>query len=264
MAFLMCPPTYFDVDYVINPWMQGNLHQTSRELAVAQWTRLYDEVRCHAEVRLIEPRPALPDMVFTANAGLVHERRVLVSHFRCPERRGEERFFREWFTSEGFAVEQGVRETPFEGEGDALALGNLLCLGYGFRTEAAAAGMLERAFECEVLPLRLVDPRFYHLDTCFAPLPNGDVMYYPPAFDAEALRAIEARFAAERRIVVSQEDALHFACNVVAIDEVLILNQASEALQAELAGRGFRVVEVRLSEFMKAGGAAKCLVLKLG
>ncbi len=179
MAFLMCPPTYFDVDYVINPWMQGNLHQTSRELAVAQWTRLYDEVRCHAEVRLIEPRPALPDMVFTANAGLVHEGLVLVSHFRCPERRGEERFFREWFTSEGFAVEQGVRETPFEGEGDALALGNLLCLGYGFRTEAAAAGMLERAFECEVLPLRLVDPRFYHLDTCFAPLPNGDVMYYP-------------------------------------------------------------------------------------
>jgi N-dimethylarginine dimethylaminohydrolase len=109
----------------------------------------------------------------------------------------------------------------------------------------------------------LVDPRFYHLDTCFCPLSNGDVMYYPAAFDAESQKRIESRYSAAKRIRVSEADALRFACNAVNVGRTILLNQISAELSAELQSRGFHVIEVELSEFLKAGGAAKCLVLRL-
>jgi ornithine--oxo-acid transaminase len=115
----------------------------------------------------------------------------------------------------------------------------------------------------EVIPLGLIDPRFYHLDTCFCPLSNGDVMYFPAAFDAVSLTRIEARYSAEKRICVSEKDALRFACNAVNVGRTILLNEISAELCAELQSRGFHVVQVELTEFLKAGGAAKCLVLRL-
>ena len=72
---------------------------------------------------------------------------------------------------------------------------------------------------------------------------------------------IEAAYPVARRIVVEEADALTFCCNVVGLGETLVLNRASVGLRRELEGRGFVVIECGLSEFMKAGGAAKCLVL---
>ncbi len=264
-TFLMCPPRFFDVQYVINPWMQGNVHAASYPLALTQWNALHAAVAEHADVLLAEPQPALPDMVFTANAGLVRGTTCVLSHFACPERRGEEKHFKSWFEVEGYTVTEMEPGCYFEGEGDALfaADGQRLWIGHGWRTIVESHDVLERVLGCEVVPLRLVDPRFYHLDTCFAPLANGDLLYYPAAFDEASQAAIEAFYGEDRRIAVNQEDALHFACNAVNLDRVILMNQASEQLASELARRGFTLVQTPLSEFLKAGGAAKCLVLRL-
>ncbi len=265
-VFLMCAPLFFDVQYVINPWMEGNLHTPSSALAQEQWKHLYEAVSASAEVRLVDPQPRLPDMVFTANAGLVHRGLAALSRFRCSERRGEEEHFRRWFSEAGLAVREVPSDAPFEGEGDALFTpdGNRLWAGHGWRTAEACHGRLQQLWpESEVVPLRLVDPRFYHLDTCFAPLANGDLLYYPAAFDPASRARIEAYYEPRQRVAVDEDDALRFACNAVNIGKQIVLNEVGDGLQRELASRGFTVTQVALSEFLKAGGAAKCLCLRV-
>jgi N-dimethylarginine dimethylaminohydrolase len=265
-VFLMCAPQFFDVQYVINPWMEGNLHASSIALAQEQWQRLHEAVSAHAEVRLVDPQPGLPDMVFTANAGLVQKGIAALSRFRCAERSGEEEHFRRWFQDAGFAVREMPPDAPFEGEGDALFTPDAgrLWVGYGWRTSEASHACLRKLWpDCEVVALRLTDPRFYHLDTCFAPLANGDLLYYPPAFDAASLARVETFYAPEHRVAVAEEDALRFACNAVNAGEQIVVNEISPALRETLESRGFTVTEAALSEFLKAGGAAKCLCLRI-
>ncbi len=264
-TFLMCPPKLYEVNYVINPWMAGNVHRSSRERATAQWETLHAAMREVARVMLVEPQPGSPDMVFTANAGLVRDGIVALSSFHHPERQGEEQHFRRWFHESGFAVRDMPRVTSFEGEGDALfeADGSRLWAGHGPRTRQGSHRQLTDLWGVEVVSLHLVDPRFYHLDTCFCPLSNGDVMYFPGAFDVESIGKIEMRYSRSKRITVSEEDALLFACNAVNIGKTILLNEVSAELAARLEARGFEIVQLELSEFLKAGGAAKCLVLRL-
>jgi len=264
-TFLMCPPKHYEVNYVINPWMAGNVHRSSRERATAQWETLHAAMREVARVMLVEPQPGSPDMVFTANAGLVRDGIVALSSFHHPERQGEEPHFRRWFHESGFAVRDMPRVTPFEGEGDALFEpdGGRLWAGHGLRTRQGSHRQLTDLWGVEVVSLRLVDPRFYHLDTCFCPLSNGDVMYFPGAFDVESIGKIEMRYGRSKRICVSEEDALLFACNAVNIGKTILLNEVSAELASKLEARGFEIIQLELSEFLKAGGAAKCLVLRL-
>jgi lysine-ketoglutarate reductase/saccharopine dehydrogenase-like protein (TIGR00300 family) len=263
--FLMCAPTHYAVDYVINPWMEGNVQRASREVAAEQWRRLQALLASRASVELIASEPGLPDLVFTANAGVVVGDRVVLARFFHPERQGEEPCFQSWFESQGFRVETLPPDLPFEGAGDALLDrgGGWLWAGYGFRSELDAHPLLARALGVEVLSLRLMDERFYHLDTCLCPLSDGTLLYYPPAFDFHSNRLIEARVRPEKRLAVGEADAMAFACNAVNAGDTVILNQASGALRQRLEARGFTVLETPLTEFLKAGGAAKCLTLRL-
>ena len=264
-TLLMCPPRLYDVNYVINPWMAGNVHASSRERAEEQWQNLHDALISIADVKLVDPEPGSPDMVFTANAGLECDGTVVLSSFFHPERQGEEPHFRRWFEKQGYRVVDMPRETPFEGEGDALFSDDraMLFIGHGPRTTEASHHTITCFGPLKVISLHLVDPRFYHLDTCFAPLSDGSVLYYPEAFSAESLAKIEAQYPAGKRILVSEQDAICFACNAVNIGSTLLLNKISRRLRTQLEFRGFDVIEIDLSEFLKAGGAAKCLVMKL-
>lgn len=268
-VFFMCPPEHFNVDYEINPWMRGNLHLVDVEHAAAQWQALHALLSTHAEVRLASAQAGLPDMVFTANAGLVYGKIFVPSNFAHPERQGERAHFVRWFEAQGFAVadmpHQGPQAIAFEGAGDALYSTDapILWVGHGFRTDARAAEWLRARLPVEVVPLKLVDPRYYHLDTCFCPLPGGVLLWNPLAFDAPSRAAVEARVAAARRIEVGAQDAAAFACNAVAFDDVVVLNHASAALRTAFERFGLRVLDTPLSEFMKSGGSSKCLTLRL-
>ena len=265
IRFLMCSPDYYDVDYVINPWMEGNIHKSSRDRAADQWQKLYHVLKDRAIVDLVKPELGWPDMVFTANAGLVLGNNVVLSRFHHKERQGEEPHFRQWFEENGFTVYQLPQDLPFEGAGDALfdREGRWLWAGYGFRSELDSHPYLAQWLDTEVLSLRLVDERFYHLDTCFCPLSGGYLLYYPPAFDSYSNHLIERRIPQDKRIPIGEPDAVNFACNAVNVNSTIILNQGSHSLKKCLAGVGFEVVETPLTEFLKAGGAAKCLTLRV-
>jgi lysine-ketoglutarate reductase/saccharopine dehydrogenase-like protein (TIGR00300 family) len=263
--YLMCPPEFFQVDYVINPWMEGNIDRANGALAAEQWHRLHVILADRGTIELITPIAGSPDMVFTANAGLVLGDRAVLSRFLHPERQAEEPQFRDWFRQHGFSVHELPKDLPFEGAGDALfdRVRPLLWAGYGFRTELDTHSLIAEMLGVEVVSLRLVDKRFYHLDTCFCPLERGFLLYYPPALDARSNAQIDRRVPMEKRLVLGETDAVHFAANAVNIGESLVLHRASDALKTQLSAAGFQVFEAPLTEFIKSGGSARCLTLRL-
>src|ERR1700693_4818651 len=263
--YLMCPPDFFQVDYVINPWMEGNIDRANGPLAAQQWHGLHVILAGQGVVELITPLEGSPDMVFTANAGLVLGDHAVLSRFLHRERQAEEPHFRDWFQHHGFRVHELPKDLPFEGAGDALfdRVNPLLWAGYGFRTELDSHALIAKLLGVEVISLRLIDKRFYHLDTCLCPLERGYLLYYPPAFDARSNTQIERRIPIEKRLVLKEPAAVHFAANAVNIGETLVLHRASDGLKTRLSAAGFEVFESPLTEFIKSGGAARCLTLGL-
>lgn len=266
--FLMCEPKYFDVRYVINPWMEGNLGKVDQALAQQQWQNLHDIVAKLASVSLIKPAAGLPDMVFTANAGLVRKKQFIVSSFRHAQRQPEAKHFERYFSSQGYRVQHLRRETIFEGAGDALFDSlDKLWVGSGIRSVSQALEEIKAVFDVEGPSvegggLELVDPHWYHLDTCFCPLPQGLAIAYAKAFSSESVEILNEAFGG-KILWVSEADAKNFACNAVAIGQAIIMHKASAELKAVLAQRGFEVIETDVSEFIKAGGACKCLTLEI-
>lgn len=261
-SVLMCRPTHYGIRYEINPWMHLR-HPARHARAVRQWLALYRTLRrLKVRVRLLRPQAGLPDLVFTANAGLVAGRSFIRSNFRFPQRRGEEPIVERYFRARGLRIVRLPRRCTFEGEGDALWLGSTLVLGFRFRSDAPAHARLSSLLRREVLPVELADPRFYHLDTCFCPLNERSALWYPKAFDRYGRRVLER--AVPDLIAVSERDALTFCCNAIPVGRDVILPQgASVRLRRALSARRLTLHPVELSEFLKAGGAAKCLVLWL-
>lgn len=258
---LMCPPDYFGIQYEINPWM-SIARQSEHQTAVAQWTglhRLLQEIG--ANITLLEPQPSLPDMVFTANAGLIYGRRVILSRFRYPERQGEEPHNRAKFAQLGFTIVELPATHYFEGAGDALFCGETLYAGYRVRSEARSHQLVAQLLGCHVVPLELVDTRYYHLDTCFCPLTPEVAIYYPAAFDTYGRQVLAANIP--HLISVHEAEAPRFACNAVVVGRHVVTNSGCPRLHAELASHGFIPHETPLDEFVKAGGSAKCLTLRL-
>ena len=259
----MCRPAYYTIAYEINPWMSLK-RQANAARARTQWNRLYELLTRQLGVRVqcLPPRPGVPDLVFTANAGLVHGRTIIRSNFRYPEREREEPVIERYFRREGFRIVRLDPRYHFEGEGDALWMDRTLVFGFRFRSEAPVHEELARRLNCEVLPVELADRRFYHLDTCWCPLDAETALWFPRAFDRYGRRVLER--LAPALIDVSEADAARFACNAIPVGRTVVMQAGVSArLRRRLARRGFSTRTVDVSEFLKAGGSAKCLTLWL-
>ena len=259
----MCRPTHYRIAYEINPWMSLT-HPASHAQARRQWQRLHDVLtrRLHARVRLVRPARGWPDLVFTANAGLVVGDTFIRSNFRHPQRQGEEPLIERWARAHGYRVVTLPRGLHFEGEGDALFACDTLFFGYRFRSDLPAHRAIGAQLRCRVLSLELTHRRFYHLDTCFCPLGRQTALYYPSAFDAYGRKVIRS-FLADA-IPVSTADAQRFVCNAIVVGRWIVVQAGvSRRLARALESRGFSLLQVDLREFHKAGGSAKCLVLRL-
>jgi N-dimethylarginine dimethylaminohydrolase len=256
----MCPPDYFAVTYAINPWMRPEV-PVDTAAAMRQWARLRQTyLELGHDVRMIEPVPGLPDMVFAANGATVVDGTVLGARFRYPQRAGEAGAYLQWFRDQGYPRIRAAGHVN-EGEGDILCTGRELLAGYGLRTDQAAAAELAEVFGRPVVSLRLVDPRFYHLDTALCVLGPDAAMYYPAAFDEAAKAAIETQFA--ELIEAKDEDAEVLGLNAVSDGLHVVLPAQAHGLAAQLHEHGFEPVPVDVSELRKGGGGPKCCTLEL-
>jgi N-dimethylarginine dimethylaminohydrolase len=273
--FLICPPQHFAVTYSINPWMDPQawagsgaaLHAT----ATRQWRGLHRALQKHgAALETVVPAPGLPDLVFTANAAVVLDRKALLARFRHAERQGEQPVYAAAFRAlQARGLLGDVTDMPegvaLEGAGDCIwdASRRRFWMGCGFRSDAAAAAVVEECFGVPCVPLSLANPSFYHLDTAFCALPCGAVIYYPGAFTPQALETIHRHVAPDDRIALDEADAARFAANAVCFNGMIVLSRASAKLRPSLMARGYKVVETPLAAFQRSGGSACCLTLRL-
>lgn len=264
--YLMCRPEHFTVSYSINPWMEPS-RPTDTSRAVAQWQQLYDTyVALGHEIELVDPQPGLPDMVYTANGGFVIDGVAYVPKFRHEERRGESRFFADWFRDNGFeAIEPKFTN---EGEGDFLLAGDVILAGRGFRSTDDSHRELADIFGREVVSLTLVDPRFYHLDTALsvldpitAPGQAPTIAYLPGAFDEPSQQILAERFP--NAIRVSDADGDVFGLNSASDGTNVFLSPRATGFASQLAERGYTPVTIDLSELLLGGGGIKCCTLEL-
>ncbi|KAI6187756.1 hypothetical protein M3Y98_00279300 [Aphelenchoides besseyi] len=259
----------FSVRYSINPWMNLE-HPVNIKKAQQQWEKLKDAIEAAgAKVEVLEPEGAdqYPDLVFTANAATIRSKVAYLANFFYPERQGERFFYERWFRENGFKT-TGSKEIPFEGSGDALWSGRnrskLIC-GIGPRTDVRALNDLTARLSSDNTPfkaygMRLIDPRYYHIDTCFCPLNDELAMYHPYAFDPISRHNLSNEL---ELIPVSSKDAANFACNAVVVGETVIMNQGSEQTAKDLERVGYKTTFVDMSEFIKSGGSAKCCTLEI-
>ena len=258
---LLCPPDHYGIEYEINPWM-SRARGAEIALAKSQWQGLHKTlVSLGATIDLVPPQPKLPDMVFTANAGLAVGRKFIPSNFRHQERAGEAPYFGRWMKDHGYEVLWLADNLYFEGEGDALFSGDTLFCGYKFRSDIQSHRAVADLLGCLVISIELVDPRFYHLDTCFCPLPDGSAIWFPAAFDEYGQRAIRGHIS--DLIDVQEEEAKTFCCNAVVLDRDIVLPEGAPNLVRSLEDRGYICHQLPMSEFLKAGGACKCLTMFL-
>lgn len=274
-TILLVEPTFYDVSYSINPWMDPirwaadplGLQRQAREAATALREALQ---RAGFAIELAPGTPGLPDMVFPANAAVVLDGRALLARFRYPERQGEEAPFARIFDGlQARGLLQAVDTLPpgcyQEGAGDCIwdAVRGHFWAGFGPRSSRLAAERVARHFGQEVVALELATAQSYHLDVCFCPLSGGEVLYYPPALSDAALRELRRRVPAALRIEASADDLRHFSVNAVNLDDRIVMARPTPRLRGRLARRGYQVEEVDLSPFMLSGGGAYCMTLRL-
>lgn len=258
---LMCPPDHYGIEYEINPWMSTE-RQADHALAGQQWSGLRQKlVDAGARIAEVSPVEGLPDLVFTANAALIYQQQAILARFKHEQRQGEEPYFERWLSDHGWDVQHSPNELSFEGAGDALFCGDTLFAGYRMRSDAGGLQQIGEVLGLRVLPLELVDPYYYHIDTCFCPLAPGEAIYFPGAFDDYGRKVLEEHVPT--LIEVAEQEAKSFACNAVVVGKTVVTNAGCPQLHKQLGDAGYQPIETPLSEFVKAGGSAKCLTLRL-
>ena len=259
---LMGAPDHFKVEYSINPWMDADV-EVDIDLAKEQWSNLKKAIEsAGAEVKVVPANEDLPDLVFTANSGIINGNDVLIANFKFQERQGEEAVFENWYKDNGYRVGRIPSEYKFEGRGDAFVYQDYLIGTYGIRSDKEALEFIAKKFGLTPLVNRLIDEKFYHLDTCFQLLPTGnnDAIYYPGAFEDSSLSNWSELF---NLIPVSKDDAELLTCNAVVVGNTVIFPAGEISVIEKVKELGCNVVQVNVSEFIKAGGACQCLVISL-
>ncbi len=271
----MCAPDRFDVSYTINPWMQPDQWTIKRDSLRMQakngWHQLVETFRgLGAEIDFVEPVDGLPDLVFTANAAVVLDGKALIARFRHKERQGETAIFENFFrrlSTRGLIdqVHMMPEAVCLEGAGDCVWDSTRQCfwLGFGPRSDRAAADILEKIFGQTVVALELVNPHFYHMDTALCPLSGGEILVVEAAFSPADLARIRDMVGSHNMIPVPPDSAARLAANAVCLGRDLVLCDCSHELNLTITEHGYRVHQVPLEPFALSGGSAFCLTLAL-
>lgn len=261
-SFLMCPPDYFGILYEINPWMKREV-QPDSELAKEQWNALVAHLKeAGAQIELLQPVATLPDMVFTADLGLVYGHRFITSHFRYPERQAEVRHCINWFQSRHVeTIELPLEAGASLESSDIYPFREYLVAGYGFRTTRSAHSVLAELVQRQVVPVEFVDARFYHLDLSFRPLDDRRAIIAPDAWSRRSCELIEQ--LVPEPLVLDLDEALTFCTNSILVGKTIVMPACPPRVGRILEQWGFTVCLSPVSEFLKAGGAVHCLALAI-
>ena len=257
----MTAPTFFAVEYAINPWMDTST-PVDTHVAMNQWETLrqtYKELG-HT-VELVEPVAGLPDMVYAANGGLLVNGKAVVARFAYPQRAGESAAYAEWMTRHGF--DPAETRHVNEGQGDLLVVGSIVLAGYGFRTDrqahdeiaGARRGCRWSASSWSTRASTTSTPRW----RCSTTPPSPTTRRRSATSRARSCSSCSptpSRWPAPTP-TCSASTPCPTACNVVHA------RRRHRLRRAALREAGFRPIGVDLSELLKGGGSVKCCTLEV-
>ena len=254
---LMCKPLYFDsLDYVINPWMHpGTINKTK---ALEQWNQLVETYKkLGITVEVIDQKKGSPDMVFATDQGVIRGKNVLLSRFWCDERKAETTYYERWFWEKRYTITYLPENIYFEGNGDSYLWNDKLLIGVGYRANKKTTDAVSKLLDIEVIPLEIVDPKFYHLDVGFFILNNQTAFYYPPAISQKSRGVLKK--LVPNLLELSKDEAYGFCANSIVTDHYVVHQKGNPTFQKKLNKLGYESIEVDCSEFMKSGGGIHCL-----
>ena len=253
---LVCRPRYYSISYTINPWMIPG--SENKNIAQIQWEKLLQTyLDLGIKVNIIDQIEGLPDMVFATDQAILQGKKAFMSNFRYKERRGERKPYLKWFEDHGYETVFLPKRAEFEGNGECLFFRDKMFVGIGFRANKYTCKYLKKALKIEVIPLELINPYFYHLDTACFILNDDTVFYYPEAFSEKSKKILKK--LVPNLISLTDFEVRNFAANSVVTDHQVIVNRNLPTFKKTLGELGYRAIEVDLNEFTKAGGAAHCL-----
>ena len=274
---LMCSPEYFDIIDVKNIHMEGMASSLDKNKAMQQWDELktiYHKLVADGllhELQVIAGAEGCEDMVFCANQSFPYltnsnEKTVWMSKMRHPSRQNEVPFFEEFFKNLGYTSKHFKQTDLFEGMGDTIPHPGkqLLYGGYGHRSKTDAYEELSKELNVPIVALELINENFYHLDTCFVPLSETQVMLCREAFTEEGFTLLQQCF--DEIFEIPMEEAIqtfclnaHVVANFNAKQKAAIIQTGSTAAKAALQKCGYQIYELETSEFMKSGGSVFCM-----
>lgn len=258
---LLCPPTFYDIEYEINPWMDVE-NKVDKRKALEEYKELKSAYQSlGAEVLEIKPVNGLPDMVYAANLGFPLGNKFALSNFRYEQRRKEAVFAKEYFEKLDFEIVKLPESVYFEGQGDLLTVGGKFFIGWGKRSSKEAKDILNNKLGIEFIDFELKDPYFYHLDMSLGPLDSKTALVNFRSFTQEGLSKLKSEFT--NIIEITEEDNKFMACNLVVVDKTVVIARGiSDKLKGDIKKHGFDVVEIPMDEYRKGGGSIKCLTLE--
>lgn len=251
----MCQPTNFNINYQINPWMK--LNSVNLLKAQKQWLALvniYQKLKL--EISTIHQDHSFPDMVFTTDSFISYRGKALISNFRFSQRQPEPNFFIPLLKLLNMEIVNLPQNYHFEG-GDFRFFNKKLFLGTNFRTDKKSIPLIKSVYNVPIIPLELINPYFYHLDTCLFILNPNNVFYIKKAFSLKSRKVLNQHFPNLHEI--NQQDADNFAANSVVIGKNVISNIGLGNFKNKIQDLGYTFWETDMSEFIKSGGSVHCL-----
>ena len=282
---LMSNALNFSAEQAINPYYNDSHTEVLKAQAEHDSIRLAFENAGIKVIQVSSPTTS-QDGVYTANWSLVRGDKAILD--RLPDiRKSEEDWARQELTNLGINVIDAPEGLKFSGQGDALACGNFLFCGNGYRSDEAAQVFAAKELgytriQLQTLPQLNIknepvinavsgwaDSFFYDIDLALsiikAPSENekGLIAYCAEAFTKES-QNILSNFNEVDKIIVSLDEAQNaFACNLVSTGETVIMSAHAPLLADDLRVHGLLVVTPEVSELAKGGGYIRCTSLSL-
>jgi N-dimethylarginine dimethylaminohydrolase len=223
---------------------------------------------------------SLPDIVFTANAGLALPRLaspcVLLPNMKYAQRKDELPYLHTMFQSLGIQTIPYLGKEPFEGQAELKWFhgGRKAVCGYGHRSTRKTFTELDTFFKRlygirnapELLILPLASEDYYHLDIAMFEYAKDSLevnrcIVHERAFSTKSLQRLRAFLGYDNVMVLDTEDA--FCLNAIADGPHMITHKLTDpTLKRRLeTWTGLRVLQVPTTEFEKSGGSVRCMVL---
>lgn len=258
---VLCPPQYMIIREVINVtqehYAEENINTPRALKQHENLLKTFKEQGVHVD--LLPVHKELPEQVFTRDIAFSYGEQVIVGSLQEKIRQGEEKVLVQWL-EENHIPYSTMKSGSIEC-GDVIIDGNTIWVGQSYRTSKDATLELQELLpDVEIIPIPFEED-YLHLDCVFNLLSDKEGLVFPPAFEPEVLEKLTSRYDL---IEVSHREQFSLGTNVLSIGEkkVISLPQNKEVNQ-KLRDRGYKVIEVDISEIIKSGGSFRCITMPM-